>query len=132
METTLRNTLSIFGTLRALNGKEVETTVEGEKKVIVEPYHFSSKACWAVAKNLSVLKPHIEAFEAARSALAGGLGDVNGDAIKREQFIKGLNDLLDQKVTVAGLLKIPLVGLNLDKNAIQPGLLADIAEHIEE
>jgi hypothetical protein len=106
--------------------------VEGEKKVTVEPYHFSSKACWAVAKNLSVLKPHIEAFEAARSALAGGLGDVNGDAIKREQFIKGLNDLLDQKVTVAGLLKIPLVGLNLDKNAIQPGLLADIAEHIEE
>ena len=132
MDTTLRTVIGLFGTLRSLNGKEVETTVEGEKKVTNEPYRFSAKTCWAVAKNLSILKPHIEAFEAARTALAGGLGDVNGDAIKREQFIKGLNDLLDQKVAVVGLLKIPLVGLNLDTNAIQPGILADLAEHIEE
>ena len=132
MDTTLRNVISLFGTLRSLNGKEVETTVEGQKKVSVEPYHFSSKACWAVAKNLSILKPHIEAFEAARTALAGGLGDVNGDAIKREQFIRGLNDLLDQPVVVDEMLKIPLVGLNLDKNAIQPGVLADITHLIVE
>lgn len=131
METTLRQAINLFGSLRQLNGHETAVEIDGKNKLLNQPYSFDAKCIWAIAKNLNVLKRQVEVFEAARTSLQEGVGDLNNKD-NAEIFQKGIEQMLAEKVILEGITKIKLGGLNLDKNAIQPGIVAELSELIEE
>ena len=54
------------------------------------------------------------------------------DPAKLAEFTTEVYKLLATKVEVKGVLKLKISGLFLDKNPIQPGTLADLADYIEE
>lgn len=139
METTLQNLLDLFRTLRSFNGRETVVEIEGQNRLITEPYQFDARVCWAVAKNLNTLKQHVEAFEEARAALLKGVAgqdaaplDPQKDPAKFAEFSQGMTALLGQTVKVDGLVPLKLEGLRLDKNPIPPGTLAVLADLIAE
>lgn len=137
MEMTNEKILSLFSAFKGLNGREVVVTGENDKqRTVFEPYQFDAKTCWNIAKNLNVLKRHVEAFDEARKKLVESIGGSKGLDEKNTEQVdtldKGLKEILNEKVTVEGLLKIKFDGLKLDKNAIQPGTLAGLTEYIED
>ena len=136
MELKVKTALELFNHLKSLNGRETVVETEDRKRIVVEPYQFDARTCWLIAKNLNAPKPHIETFEAARASLAESIGGPNGvdpkNAEAMEKFAQGVDELFQQEVLVPGLAKFKLAGLNLDKNAIQPGVLASLALLIEE
>lgn len=131
MNTTNQNAISLFGNLRSLNGHEKVVETDGNPKVVQQPYQFDAKTVWAVARNLNTLKRHIEVFEEARATLVRN-AEANGGPDGRKSLEAGILELLKEKIEVDGITKIKLAGLNLDKNPIPPGTLAELAELIEE
>jgi len=109
--------------------------IDGASKTIFIPFQFNSSTCWNIAKNINVLRKVTSDYEDAQKLLVASMGvDDNTyttDPEKYKKFVAELNTLLSKKVEVSGVLKIKLSGLNLDKNPIQPGLLADLADYID-
>lgn len=124
----MREVMNLFSTFKSLNG--VDTVVQD--KVVTVPYQFDAKTTWNIAKNLNILKRHIQDFEDARAALALSFADRATSPEKEAQFVSGLEQILNEMVTVEGMLKLKLEGLRLDSNRIPPGNLASIADYIDE
>lgn len=119
---SLSKVFDLFANLKALNGRNVVVSTESGQSKVFEPFQFDASTCWNIAKDLNLLKKQIEIFEEAREQLAARLGvDVNSAT-----FSAGLAELLKKEVEISGLLPLKLAGLRLDRNAIQPGILADL------
>ena len=136
MEITINAAISTFNRFKMLNGYDSPIEVNGETKVITVPYKFDSSTCWNISKNLNILKKVVLDYEDANKMLVTSMGvsedTPKTDPEKYKLFVEELNMLLEKKIEVKGLLKLKLAGLNLDKNPIQPGIIADLADHIEE
>ena len=136
MELTLDQIITLFNRFKGLNGYEQVIENNGTKSAIFTPYQFDSSTCWNIAKNLNVLRKHVTDYEDAKKMLATSLSIVEqvdkNDPAKLAEFTTEVYKLLATKVEVKGVLKLKISGLFLDKNPIQPGTLADLAEHIEE
>jgi hypothetical protein len=108
--------------------------LDGAFKVVTDPrtgkdekvpvaYEFTGKVRFAIARNLTAIKPAIEALAKAKQAIGeeiGGKGatDIKGDAAIAA-FNKKWNEVLNEPVTV-DLQRLTESDLNLEKNQI-PG-----------
>jgi len=136
MELTLDQVITLFNRFKGLNGYEQVIENNGTKSAIFTPYQFDGSTCWNIAKNLNVLRKHVTDYEDAKKMLATSLSIVEqvdkNDPAKLAEFTAEVYKLLATKVEVKGVLKLKISGLFLDKNPIQPGTLADLADYIEE
>ena len=135
MEISINAAVTAFNRFKLLNGYDKVVEIDGASKTIFIPFQFNSSTCWNIAKNINVLRKVTADYEDAQKLLVASMGvDDNTyttDPEKYKKFVAELNTLLSKKVEVNGVLKIKLSGLNLDKNPIQPGLLADLAVYID-
>jgi len=135
MEISINAAVTAFNRFKLLNGYDKVVEIDGASKTIFIPFQFNSSTCWNIAKNINVLRKVTADYEDAQKLLVASMGiDDNTyttDPEKYKKFVSELNTLLSKKVEVNGVLKIKLSGLNLDKNPIQPGLLADLADYID-
>jgi hypothetical protein len=135
MEISINAAVTAFNRFKLLNGYDKVVEIDGASKTIFIPFQFNSSTCWNIAKNINVLRKVTADYEDAQKLLVASMGvDDNTyttDPEKYKKFVAELNTLLSKKVEVNGVLKIKLSGLNLDKNPIQPGLLADLADYID-
>jgi hypothetical protein len=122
--------LTIFNSFKALNGCERIVEVDGKQKSVFIPYQFDSKTCWNIAKNLNILRKHVADYEEARQLLSSGVDQK--DPVALAKYESEVTKVLAEEVEVVGVLPLTVNGLNLDKNNIQPGLLADLADYITE
>ena len=134
---TVRKAIELFNHLKTLNGREVVVRTVGKPdRVVMETYQFDGKTTWNIAKNLNVLKKHVEVFEDSRANIAASIGGEKGidesNPAQMEEFTKRISEVLDQEVSLLGVLELSVAGLNLDQNAIQPGVLAALADIIKE
>jgi hypothetical protein len=130
-----RAIIGLFNTLKSLNGHDVVVKSEKEdgkviESVVFQNYHFSGETCLAIAENLTALKPLVESFGHAKEALIKGV-DLK-DKKKLDALNKELETVLDKQVSVPAFTKIPIEGLFLDENRIQPGTLAAISHLLEK
>jgi hypothetical protein len=136
MEITINAAVTAFNRFKLLNGYDKVVEIEGQKKTIFIPFQFNSSTCWNIAKNINVFRKITADYEDAQKLLVVSMGVEDNtyttDPEKYKKFVAELNNLLLKKVEVSGVLKIKLSGLNLDKNPIQPGLLADLADYIDD
>lgn len=144
----IREALSLYNALPALDGHVVETTTEskGEKNTSrkVVPYVFGAdgkgggKVRWNIAKNIDILKAEADRFNKVRDALimeiSGGSPSIpedNREAINA--LSKRVQELLDSEVEISGLLTISLADLNLENNPdLTPSALAPLMSLIVE
>ena len=135
MEISINAAVTAFNRFKLLNGYDKVVEIDGASKTIFIPFQFNSSTCWNIAKNINVLRKVTSDYEDAQKLLVASMGiDDNTyttDPEKYKKFVSELNTLLSKKIEVNGILKIKLSGLNLDKNPIQPGLLADLADYID-
>ena len=136
MELTIEQIIGLFNRFKGLNGYEQVIENNGVKTAIFSPYQFDGSTCWNIAKNLNVLRKHVTDYEDAKKLLATSFSIVEdiqkNDPVKLAEFTTEVYKLLAKKVEVKGILKLKIAGMFLDKNPIQPGTLADLAEYIEE
>ena len=136
MELTIEQIIGLFNRFKGLNGYEQVIENNGVKTAIFSPYQFDGSTCWNIAKNLNVLRKHVTDYEDAKKLLATSFSIVEdiqkNDPVKLAEFTVEVYKLLATKVEVKGVLKLKISGLFLDKNPIQPGTLADLADYIEE
>ena len=136
MEISINAAVTAFNRFKLLNGYDKVVEIDGASKTIFIPFQFNSSTCWNIAKNINVLRKVTSDYEDAQKLLVASMGiDDNTyttDPEKYKKFVSELNTLLSKKIEVNGILKIKLSGLNLDKNPIQPGLLADLADYIDD
>ena len=133
LTTTLATASAIHGLLKLLNGST--QVINGEK--VHTPYQFSGGACYQIAKNLNLLRPSIEVYTEAMKLMSQGMLEANtksaspkSEAELDKEFDAAVKKDLDGKETVIdGLLPISVATLNLDRNAIQPGVVADLIKH---
>lgn len=135
MEITINAAVTAFNRFKLLNGYDKVVEIDGQTKTIFVPFQFNSSTCWNIAKNINVLRKITADYEDAQKLLIASM-EVTDDTYtkdpeKYKKFVAELNTLLSKKIEVNGILKIKLSGLNLDKNPIQPGLLADLADYID-
>lgn len=131
MKTTNQKAINLFGNLRSLNGHDKVIETDGQSKVVHQSYQFDAKTVWAIAKDLNALKRHVEVFEEARSTLVKN-AESSGGPDSRKELEAGILELLQEEITIDGITQIKLAGLNLDKNPIPPGTLAELSDLIEE
>ena len=147
MKLNIDEAKTIFANLRALNGREVAvdakvtvTKPDGsqveEQKIITVPYKMTGKARWNIAKNLRVLKDHIDTFDDAVNELiksvSKGLGEIDkDDAEGQKSFAEQLRPMVEEEREIVGLLKIPVADLKLDDNDYPPGMLTPLMPLIE-
>ena len=135
MEISINAAVTAFNRFKLLNGYDKVVEIDGASKTIFIPFQFNSSTCWNIAKNINVLRKVTSDYEDAQKLLVASMGvDDNTyttDPEKYKKFVAELNTLLSKNIEVNGILKIKLSGLNLDKNPIQPGLLADLADYID-
>jgi hypothetical protein len=123
---TIREILELFASFKSLNGRNViVTSKDGQRSNVVEPYVFDGKTNWNLSKNLGVLKGHVGTFEESQARCVESHKD---DAA----LAKAMDEILDAKVTLDGMLKVKLSALDLDRNNIPPGTLTAIADFIED
>ncbi len=147
---TLRQAISLYESLPALDGHVVATTTEntktGEKTTTtkVTPYVLGvdgkggGKVRWNIAKNMDLLKREYDTFTKARDALIlqlanGGTSLSKDDTAAIERLQKETQAMLDNEVTLNGLLNLPLADLNLEGNPeLPPSVLAALMPLISE
>jgi hypothetical protein len=136
MDTTIKNILNLFEQFKALNGYNKVVNVNGQDSVVVTPYQFDSKTVWNISRNLNILRKHITNYEASTdmAMLQIGIDKKTGtsDAEKIKEFNKVNADFLAEVVTLDKLFMIKYTGLNVDKNPIPSGVIAELSDFIEE
>jgi hypothetical protein len=135
MELAVQDIINTFNRFKMLNGYEKVIDVDGKPKAVFTPYQFNESTAWNIAKNINVLRKLVTEYEEDNKLMVETMKvdekTINTDPEKYKTFTEELTKVLEKKVEVSGLLKIKLSGLNLSHNPIQPGLLADIADHID-
>ena len=136
METTIKNILNLFEQFKALNGYNKVVNVNGQDSVVNTPYQFDSKTVWNISRNLNILRKHITNYEASTdmAMLQIGIDKKTGttDPVKIKEFNKANTDFLAEVVTLDKLFMIKYTGLNVDKNPIPSGVIAELSDFIEE
>jgi len=136
METTIKNILNLFEQFKALNGYNKVVNVNGQDSVVNTPYQFDSKTVWNISRNLNILRKHITNYEASTdmAMLQMGIDKKTGttDPVKIKEFNKANTDFLAEVVTLDKLFMIKYTGLNVDKNPIPSGVIAELSDFIEE
>ena len=136
METTIKNILNLFEQFKALNGYNKVVSVNGQDSVVNTPYQFDSKTVWNISRNLNILRKHITNYEASTdmAMLQMGIDKKTGttDPVKIKEFNKANTDFLAEVVTLDKLFMIKYTGLNVDKNPIPSGVIAELSDFIEE
>jgi len=136
METTIKNILNLFEQFKALNGYNKVVSVNGQDSVVNTPYQFDSKTVWNISRNLNILRKHITNYEASTdmAMLQIGIDKKTGttDPVKIKEFNKANTDFLAEVVTLDKLFMIKYTGLNVDKNPIPAGVIAELSDFIEE
>lgn len=135
MKKSYADIIDAFSSLRLLNGDK--RIVDGKEVVI--PYKFKEQACYAIAKNLNILRRHIRAYQTELDRLTGEFREALEDVKKAgggeeatQAFVKEHSDAIEklkkEEVEVTGLIAIKPSALDFDNNAFQPGLIADLME----
>lgn len=136
METTIKNILNLFEQFKALNGYNKVVSVNGQDSAVNTPYQFDSKTVWNISRNLNILRKHITNYEASTdmAMLQMGIDKKTGttDPVKIKEFNKANTDFLAEVVTLDKLFMIKYTGLNVDKNPIPSGVIAELSDFIEE
>lgn len=122
--------------LRALDGREAIAGKGDAARVVVLPFKLGTLR-HVIAKNLGVLRPHLEAFNEARKGLlrevSGGLCAINGEKEpeKFAQFSELVDKMATEKKATVDLETIPLSRLYLDVNEIPPDAIEALSELLE-
>ena len=111
----------MFMALQSLDGYEQIVKVNGEDRLIRSAYDFNGKVRYNLAKNIKLLRSHIETFDDVQNALVKELAPETNE-ISREKdpvaygsYINKLNEALEAEEDIEGLHKIKFEDLNLDK-----------------
>jgi hypothetical protein len=122
--------------------KQAISGLEGVKRVvgdswILEPFKFSGKTRWNLAKNLSILSSAVERYEKVKNDIilqvTGGVGIIEeNDHAKMAEFVKLLSPILEAEEDFPGILKIKESDLNLDQNQIPLAVLKSLSLIIEQ
>jgi hypothetical protein len=112
----------LYDALNALDGLEQVVEVDGKNKIIKKPYNLSGKVKWNLAKNLRLLKPHVEVFQKVRDdiirEITGGKNSVDEkDTAQWLAVINKVSEVSVQEEDVKGLLILTPKDLGLDDDA---------------
>jgi hypothetical protein len=121
--------------LRALDGREAIAGKGDAARVVMLPFKLGPLR-HVIAKNLGVLRPHLEAFNEARNGVlrevSGGLRAIDGEKEpeKFARFSEQVDKMATEKASVE-LETIPLPQLHLDVNEIPPDAIEALSELLE-
>lgn len=109
--------------LLKLDGVERVVKIDDKDKIVKEPFKFSGKVRWNIAKNVGVLNRKLEGFDKVRGDLitqiSGGTNIIKPEETeKMKEFQAQMADILQNEEEVDGLLKLKESDLDLDSNAI--------------
>lgn len=137
LELDINRMAAMRNALRALDGREAIVGEGAAARVVVVPYKLGALR-HTIAKNLGVLRPHLDAFEEARN---GVLREVSGrapfiDSKAEPDKFKFFNDKVDEMIKEAGKIAVQLetfapAALKLDVNEIPPDVIDALADLIE-
>ena len=145
MKLKTKEVISLFQALTALNGAQRVVDVDGQKKVVEEPYALSPKARWNAAKNRNTLRRIVDARDEVAMGYQKGLrafratlnpsDDAKENAKKFKDEVERVNELLrelaEEEQDVQGLRTISATGLNLKESPIPPSVIDDLMPRID-
>ena len=119
---TVLKICQLYDALSALDGLEEVVSIGGENKLIKKPYDFSGKVKWNLAKDLRLLKPHVEAFQKVRDDIVrevtGGKNTVTDKDDRWNAVIDKVSEVHKQEENVEGLLSFTPKDLGLDGDVV--------------
>ena len=123
MKLKISKICQLYAALSALDGIEEVVEVNGKNGVIKKPYNFTGKVRWNLAKNLRILKEHVDAFGKVRDDLikevSGGEDQISeGDTDKIKRFTAQLAEVNSQEEEINGLLTVTPKDLGLEEEDI--------------
>lgn len=127
---TLQEIEEIAGALRELDGQKQP---DGTKK----PYTLSASTRWNVAKNMRILKPHLESLTQTRDGL---VAEISGgrQIIRQEEtelmiaYGTRIKPIMAAQEEIAALNRLKLSDLNSDANGVPSTILAALTPLIDE
>lgn len=143
MKLKISKICQLYAAFSALDGIEEVVEVNGKNSVIKKPYSFSGKVRWNLAKNMRILKVHVDAFGKVRDDLikeiSGGEDEIKDtDKTKIKAFTAQLAQVNDSEEEVEGLLVLSPKDLGLDdddaktSNRIPLAVLDALSDLIKE
>ena len=124
----------IFYALQNFDGQDKIVKNENGEKSVRIPYQLSGKIRWNIAKNINILRSLVEASDDAIKSIIREITEGKSSSISAkdnprefELYNKKLNELLEEKSEINGLLKFKYNDFNLDEpisNPIPPTVLA--------
>ena len=121
MKLKINKILELHAALSALDGSDEIVEVDGKNVKIKKPYVFSGKVRWNLAKNIRVLKTHVDSFNTVRDdiikEISGGSGEITEtDKEKLKAFSSKIGDVTSQEEEVEGLLTFTPKDLGLEED----------------
>lgn len=121
MKLKIAQVQKLHNAISRLNGIERVIKIDGDDKVIFQPFNLSGKARWNIAKNISILEAMIESINKVRNDLINQISD-GANVIKADEteklakFNAEMSAILETEEEVNGLLKLTQSQLKLDSD----------------
>jgi hypothetical protein len=121
MKLTILKVCQLYDALSALDGLEQVFVIGGENRLVKKPYDFSGKVKWNLAKNVRILRPHVEAFQKVRDDIVkevtGGKNTITDkDGGQWDAVLAKVQEVQSQEEDVTGLLAFTTKDLGLDSD----------------
>lgn len=126
MKITLADLMPLAQALIALGGRQVEATNGDAKVVITKPYDIDGPARYAIAKNRSAAKSHLESVDDEREALfakyAGDATELKAGTKEQRSFNREMTAFLRREVEF-NAHRFPISALKIGTNQLDPGVI---------
>jgi hypothetical protein len=120
MKLKISKICQLYAALSALDGVEEVHEINDKKTIVKKPYNFTGKVRWNLAKNMRILKPHVDDVNKIRDTLikevSGGEDQIGeGDKEKIKEFTTKYTEVNSQEEDVEGLLVLSPKDLGLEE-----------------
>lgn len=133
---TVRDLVNLHAALALEGHPRIVKDEKGGEKVVIIPYVFGGATRWALSRMLVLTKGYADLFSKTRDALikelSGGDTIAETDTDKVKAFNVKLNEVLDTKEVVDGILTVTIADLKLDENPIATNVLVALTPIIKD
>ncbi|MGQ4812323.1 hypothetical protein GOZ80_14040 [Agrobacterium vitis] len=134
MKLKLSEATELANAISQLGGQNKVVKEGGVEKAVIVPYAFGGDMRMTLARNLRILKGHVDDFSVARDALineySDGTGKIDPDHPKFSALNTAMADLGKQEIDV-DLVLLKEADFRLGDNPIPPALLSSLLTIIE-